>query len=272
MKNLLFKKSALALSVGFGLLATQSCQKEETTPVNTLSTTEATAQVEMADQLFFDMFQAQNNLVSRSSEDENGALITINEDASPKQLIADYGVGVVGADGKTRSGKITISYESDGLYTIGNKVDATFENYRINDNLTSGKIAIHNVGYDVNKHLAFKVILSATHNMPNGKVSIKSTNKVSVVEGFDTPRVFDDVLQVDGNTSGVLTSGEKFEISFPAPLVRKRSKECVNHYVSGISLTKIENQPDRYLDYGNGGCDNIATEIVNGVSKTITLD
>lgn len=272
MKNLLFKKSTFALSLGLGLLATQSCQKETTNSIKSLSAAEATAQVGIADQLFYEMYQVQSNLVSRSGEDENGAMITINEDASPKQLTADYGAGVVGADGKTRSGKVTINYVSDGLYTIGNKIDASFENFRINDNITSGKIAIHNVGFDVNKHVAFKVVLSATQNMPDGKVSIKSTNKVSIIEGFDTPRVFDDVLQIEGSTYGVLTSDEKFETSFPTPLVRKRSNECVKHYVSGVTLTKIENQPDRYVDYGNGSCDNLATETVDGVSKTISLD
>jgi hypothetical protein len=272
MKTQLLKKMTFALSVGLGLLVTQSCQKEVTAPIKSLSANEAAEQINIADELFYEMLQTQGDISSRSMENENGGVITINENTSPKQLIADYGSGIVGADGKTRSGKVILNFVADDLYTIGNKIEASFENYKINNNLTDGKMSVHNVGYDVNNHVSFKVTLSATHNMANGKVSIKSANKISILAGFDTPRVHDDVLQFDGKMTGVLTSGEKFEITNPSPLVRNREKDCNQHHVSGVSLIKVENQADRYIDYGNGACDNLATETVDGVSKTITLN
>jgi len=272
MKNPLFKKTAFALTVGLGLLATQSCQKETTSTIKSLTANEAAEQIKVADELFYEMLHTQDNVSSRSMENEYGGMVTINEDASPKQLIADYGNGVIGPDGKTRSGKVIVSYLEDGVYTIGNKIEASFENFQINGHPTAGKMSIQNVGYDVNKHLAFKIVLSATQNIPNGKVSIKSTNKISITEGFDTPRVFDDVVQFDGKMTGVLTSGEKFEVNYITPLVRKIAKECNQNYVSGVAEIKVDNQATRTINYGNGTCDNLAVETVDGVSKTIELN
>jgi hypothetical protein len=272
MKNQLLKNTAFALTVGLGFLATQSCQKEALVSIKSLTADEAVAQIKVADDLFNEMLNLQNDLSSRGSTNDFGGELTFIDNASPKQLITNYGSGVVGSDGKTRSGKVVVSYLNDELYTIGNKIEAKFENFKINDNMTAGTMSIHNVGFDVNKHLAFKVTTTATQQSANGKVSIKSTNKVSITEGFDTPRTLDDVIQFDGKMTGVLTSGEKFEISYPTPLVRKRSVDCNQTYISGIAQINVESQSTRIIDYGNGNCDNLAVETVDGVSKTITIN
>ena len=43
------------------------------------------------------------------------------------------------------------------------------------------------------------------------------------------------------------------------------------YFVEGITLNQTTGESDRYLDYGDGTCDNLAVETVDGVSQTITL-
>ena len=86
--------------------------------------------------------------------------------------------------------------------------------------------------------------------------------------GESTQQWSDDVYLVTGSASGTGSQGGTFSATITSAL--KRTVAC-HQFVSGTVEVTPANRPTRYIDFGNGDCDNIATVTVNGHSHTITL-
>ena len=81
----------------------------------------------------------------------------------------------------------------------------------------------------------------------------------------------DDVYSITGSASGTTSNGNTFSSVITSPVIRKMLIGCRRHFVQG----KLEHTPGgkatRYIDFGNGACDDQATVIINGNTYTINL-
>lgn len=205
----------------------------------------------------------------------------------PKTLTIDFGTaGCLGADGKTRKGKIIVT--TTGKYRdAGTVITTTLDNFYVSDNGTDfyhieGTRTVTNQG-----NYTFSVVVSGakiTH--PDGTfLTWESTRTRTWIEGMNTgflslksdstccmwwTGILDDVYSVTGSGSGVNRDGIAFTVTVTEAL---RVQFC--GYKVEVTDGVVEIQPDglkkRTVDFGDGTCDNSATVSVGNKTKTIQL-
>ena len=197
------------------------------------------------------------------------AVITIDTLSTPKVCIIDFGSGCTGNDGKTRAGKINVSFT--GPYKqAGTVITITPVNYSVNGNVVSGSKTITNNGANSAGFLSYSVVVDGQIILAgNGGVITWQANRTrEFIEGVNTSIFADDVYRISGSSTGTKISGSTWTTNITTSLVRKIS--C-RQFVSGILTITPSNKPARTVDYGNGNCDNTATVTINGNTFTIGL-
>jgi hypothetical protein len=185
-----------------------------------------------------------------------GAVIT--KDSVNKKITIDFGTGVVGRDGKTRTGKIIITYT--GSYnTTGSIITQTFDNYSVNGNKITGSRTITNTGTST-----WSIVAALTITKSNGKVvtwnSTRTRTKIATGE-----------YNITGSANGTTSNGDTYTIVIGTPLYVKLS--C-DHIQSG-TITYTRGSKTVIIDYGYGigtPCDNQAeATLSNGTKHVINL-
>ena len=184
-------------------------------------------------------------------------------------LLVDFGTGCTGHDGRVRKGKIQIIYT--GKYWVSGSVRTqTFDGYSVNDNLVEGTRTITNNGKNASNQTNWTI------NAQNMKVT-KSDGKThswnsvrtrTITTGEGTNTIWDDVYEITGTVDGVNAKGVSFSAEITSPLVKEMGCKWLKQ---GVVVIKVNDKPDRTLDYGNGTCDDQATVTVGNKTKTITL-
>lgn len=275
------KKVMLKLATGLFVLtlttALNSCKKE-------IDKDDFANQYDMAmaDENFNDVDNiadeaATQGEVSYKTDDANSLLsgcATVTRDtvSLPHVTTIDFGTGCTGVDGRTRKGKIIVTY--DGPYRkASTTVTITFDNYFVNDNQVTGTKTIVNNGPNASGHLTFTVNVTGQVLLANngGTISWTANRTREWIAGENTPQRDDDVFSITGSASGTCASGDQFTSNIITPLVRNLSPGCRRHFVSGVTEMQRTGKPTRTIDFGNGACDDQATVTVNGNTKTITL-
>lgn len=194
----------------------------------------------------------------------------------PKTITLDFGEGVIGLDGKTRSGIITIV--ATGPYQeAGATFTTTPENYFVNDYQIQGVKTVTNNGLNESGNLNYDIVVTeGSVTSPSGNIATwESTRNREWISGQTTTwftdgldGVLDDTYSITGNASGVNGNDRAFTFNIVDPLIV--SLDC--YWVKqGVLELSPEGLNTRTLNYGMGVCDNEATLTVNSNTYDITL-
>lgn len=196
------------------------------------------------------------------------AVITHDTLSDPRVLTIDFGTGCVGNDGRTRRGKVIITYtgpyaEPGHLHTI------TTDNYFVNDNQILGTKTVLNEGLNDNGNLWFTVTIDAQIIKEDGTTIDWDGNRTREwIAGYGTPERSDDIYLISGTHSGQSSDGRSFTAQILEPVRKDRSCTWIT---DGVIEITPNSRPTRTIDFGDGTCDNSATVTVNGNSRDITL-
>ncbi len=271
-------KTLAMLIVLASITALSSCKKEQ---MNSLTKTKAN--LAGVDATYDEMLRLTMSMgLSGSFKTEDvdaipGAIVTEDTLSNPHTKTIDYGSGCIDNDGKVFKGKIILSYTTgDFLHTAGASIAVTPVDYSVNDNEISGTTTLQNDGVNGNGNINFIYNINAKRVLANngGTDSIGGRQEVEWVAGSETSDKLDDQFSFTGMLGGH-ASGDgdvDFAISILNPLIQNRAPGCNEFYVQGETLTQVSGQSDVYLDFGDGTCDNLAVETIDGVSTTITLE
>lgn len=189
----------------------------------------------------------------------------------PLQVIVDFGAGCLCRDGRSRSGKIIITY-TGRLVMPGNSATVSFDGYTVSEIQVTGSYKITNTGSAGSRSFTIEVT-QAKLTKPNGNFTQwNSTREITQVDGGLTPLVvIDDVFSITGQANGSVKKGDRiyqWSTQITDPLIKRFN--CFRLVKGTIELRK-GNTAVAVLDYGTGVCDNKATLTVNGTVYEITL-
>ncbi len=228
----------------------------------------------IAAQVYADIFEQ----VDEAAANEPGiresmmcATITADTTSNPMVLTIDFGnTNCLGADGNNRRGVITATFT--GKYRDpGTVISVSLQNYYWNDYKVEGTKTVTNEGLNGSGNLWYTVVVAnAKITDPGGTwfVTWNSNRIREWIEGAGTATIWDDVYLIDGTASGVNRRGNSFEVEITSPL---RIELGCRWIVSGTLEIKPQNIATRYVNYGNGGCDDDAVVTINGYDYNINM-
>lgn len=202
------------------------------------------------------------------------ATVTVDSSAAPARTITvNFGTSnCLCNDGRYRRG--TIVYSFTGKYRDSlTVITVTPQNYFVNDNQVTGSKTITNKGHNAANHLVYQLTANMQIIKANGAgtVSWQANRQREWMSGESTLTWNDDVYSITGTASGTNANGNTFNSEITTPLVRNMAIDCRKHFVSGVLQHTPSGKATRYIDFGNGSCDNQAVVTINGASYTVTL-
>jgi len=265
--------SHLLLAAAIILTTVTACKKDNdnTTDPAVASATEALRSQQLITSSFGIALrgaQEADGLVSQSVDDRCGSVTISPLDPAvfPKVITLDYGTGCTDSDGKTRSGKVTLTVEK--IWEPGSAISLQYDNYKEDNAQLSGKFTFKNEstpGAGIFSILA-EDIQAADGN--GNTLAYDAVQTFTQTAGFVTWWDWsDDVYNITGTIQSVLTNGETVSWTIQTPLVK--ANNCF--WISAGTGTLNINGLDALVDYGDGTCDNKATVTVNGQTFPITL-
>ena len=276
MKNL--KVIFIALVAVAAIIGMNSCNKTE----DSVSTTEVSKTIisDYANIVTSFASDFDDELTSTDESELKSASLTRcftltvakNADGAfyPRVWTVDYLDGTCTLySGYTKKGKIHVSL-SDFWKNEGSLKTVTFEDYFINGNKMTGVKTILNTGLNERGNLTFtKTVADASLTYPDGtSISWKCDKQSELIGGGSTFVFADDVYSVTGTGTGVNLDKKNYTLTITSPLIYKNG--CF-YPVSGIVEIATDGAEKQTIDYGNGDCDNLATQTVGGVSTEIKL-
>jgi len=198
-------------------------------------------------------------------EDFNGcAFIEKYDSALPYTAILDFGTGCTEAGGgKVYSGKITAVYNSLDMNTVGDKLTATFHNFKIDNVETNGTMVLEKTGDGEGS-----IHLSVTTNFSSGLFSISGDHTYFVTTGNEVNEDGESVMVLRGSGSGITTGGLEFSnlIDASNPMVLNLAEStCKDPIIKGALTISTQGESDKFVDYGTGSCDNVASVVQDNV-------
>jgi hypothetical protein len=220
-----------------------------------------------------------SNSVSSFKTSESSALlsscasISFDTLAAAKTVTINFGTtNCLCNDGRYRRGILKLNFTGryrDSLTVI----TVTPTNYFVNDNQVLGLKTITNKGHNAAHHLVYEINanISIIKASGAGTVLWNSIRQREWLTGESTPSWLDDTYAITGNASGTSASGNTFTSVITSPLIRNMAIGCRKHFTAGTLEHTPSGKATRYIDYGSGACDDIATVTINGNVYTITL-
>ncbi len=276
-----FNKTLVVITV-ITAMALGSCQKEKLNPVHSSKNAQAIDEISNETQaiaLSLDISKLSfknedGGLIGTSDMIGDCATITRDENNMPMTVTFNYGTGCVGNDGKTRSGKIVVTYNNSDIKVAGTYMTLSFEGFAINGKEYTGQCTYRNNGWTVSRQPKYTYVVSCimTSAQNEGLSEVNGSFFGEWLTGSSTLTEEDDKFSMKGSATGKDFYGNDITFNITSALIKKGAAGCDIYFVQGKSVTTITGEANTYIDYGNGTCDNIATLTQNGVTETITLD
>lgn len=282
------KKTIFVLALAFTSVLS-SCKKDQQAGID--YETQTALDNSLADGVFNDVNNIANQAITgtlstyrSSNPDENStifsacATVTLTPDSSGPggNVIVDFGTSPCRCrDLRYRKGQVLIRYT--GAYSdSGTVITTTFNNYYVGMDSQSlykveGTKTVTNLGRNTagNKHFSVNVSNARITNTSNQVLTWNSTREREWIAGESTPVNWnDDTYSITGSASGSNFAGTNFTVNITSPLIF--SLDCSYIKQGRFDLTPA-GKPTRTLDYGNGGCDALATVTINGRTFNIVL-
>lgn len=203
----------------------------------------------------------------------NCATLTFDTLAAAKTVTINFGTSnCLGNDGRYRRGALILNFTGhyrDSLTVI----TVTPQNYFVNDNQVTGSKTITNNGHNAAGHLVYSIqanlqILRANNG---GTITWQSSRQREWTAGETTLSWQDDMYSITGSASGTTSGGGSFQSNITSPLIRNMAPGCRRYFTAGTIAHMPAGKAIRYLDYGNGNCDDQATVTINGNTYPVTL-
>lgn len=245
------------------LLFLVSCQDDNVAnSTNPTATLEALTEYITVNQIFQDVGNNSGDAVLASEDSAmsskatstkaDGAIITVSPldlTTFPKTITVDFQSGVVGRDGVTRKGVITI-VSTDWYRNTGSSHTTIFTNFYHNAYKVEGMHEVENLGKNLEGELEFSI------NISNGKITDTSGKSISYtesgkrtwIEGSDTPlNIWDDAYLLEGEQTGVSSKGVAYTLTVVEPLHFTLLPRAVESGILDVSVGAIS---DVTLNYG----------------------
>ncbi|MEL6536439.1 MAG: hypothetical protein AAFQ98_13565 [Bacteroidota bacterium] len=275
---------AAAVAVA-GLITFSAC--DQAVEMESQSTDEETALDEAAvesevEELFRNSQEAMDVTSEGGRQLEESYCATRTVDRQNQTITLDFGTeGCVGADGRTRSGVIVITYEGTLIRSRLAARTMTFDNYKVEGRTVSGSFNISGASQNTDGHWEFtRTVTDMVMTFSDGRTfTYSNTKTLTWTEGFGDTEYFNDTFEVTGSGSGVNREGMAFTVSIDEPLVRKT--ECTGNSgrgfpVSGVksySATSDGETRSFSVDYGDGTCDRtVEVSFADGTTRTVEVD
>lgn len=267
----MLKHTKLIIAACIAVLALNSCQKEKLTLKNN-----TTFQDEEAKKVARELSKLVWASNSSSLVFKNGSFdcvtMTVDSTSNPKTTTFDYGTGCADEDGIVRKGIITLAYNNDDIQIPGTLITYSFTGFFINNDEVRGTMTLENIGLSGNGFPLLRHFVDVQdHSLVNGITQFDSEQFFEWIEGGSTWTNDDDVFNISGFFNFSTTTGRQSLVTITDPLRKINSPEC-EHFVKGVTQIQTTNEPDRFIDYGDGTCDNLAVQTIDGNSQTIVLE
>lgn len=201
------------------------------------------------------------------------SVITYDTLAAAKTITVNFGTSnCLCNDGRNRRGSLIINFT--GRYRDSNTViTVTPQNYFVNDNQVTGSKTITNKGHNAANHLVYEINANITIIKASGAGTItwQSTRQREWITGESTLTWADDVYSITGSANGTTSNGNSFSSVITSPLIRNMAFGCRRHFTQGMLEHTPSGKATRYINFGNGTCDDQATVTINGNTYNITL-
>lgn len=266
--------SVLLLAAGIILTTVTACKKDNDNTTTDPAVTSAT-QALRSQQLITSSFgvalrgaQEADGFASQTVDDRCGSITIVPADPAvfPKVITLDFGSGCTDSDGKTRSGKVTLSIAK--IWEPGSEISLQYDNYKEDNAQLSGKFTFRNQSTQT---AGIYSILAEDIQAADGNgytIAYDAVQTFTQTAGHATWwDLNDDVYDITGTINSVLTNGEKVDWTIQTPLVK--ANNCF--WISAGTGTLNINGLDVLVDYGDGSCDNKAAATINGQVYQITL-
>ena len=197
----------------------------------------------------------------------------------PVKIVIDFGSGCKGNDGRTRYGKIIITY-TGRLLVPGSSATTSFDGFKLDSLSVEGTHKITNTTNTTagSNQRQFTVdVTDAKITPPSGNYSRWNSHRVTTqVEGNGSLIPQDDVFTVTGSAKGQVKRGNiiyGWTSEITTPLIKKFSCRWISQGVIKIRRETLAStsQWTAVLDYGQGSCDFYATLTINGTVYQIQL-
>ncbi len=183
----------------------------------------------------------------------------------PVTFQIDYGtVGCLGADGVFRTGKINIT-TAKRWSKYNNLVTVDLVSFKSNAISYSGQIKI------IKPDSVTYTIEVVNGHCTNGtwNIDYAGTKTIKQIGGFlSKDDETDDIISIDGNSTGKNREGRAFTTSITSSLIKKSNCKFISS--GSLDLTP-DGLKTRTVDFGNGACDDDATFTVNGSTVSFKL-
>jgi hypothetical protein len=269
----------MLLISGVGIFS--SCQKDGMVNVSD-DITSATAEA-FADNESAKMDDIVNIVAYNTTSDVRGlfdqlpacATVTYDTLVTPKSVKIDFGTTPCFSDwdSKYRTGVINISWTGP-MKEPGTVKTLTTLDYYVGSSIDQMvkfdfSKTVTNMGLNANGNVHFAIFVpSATITLVDGSIiTWTSERDREWIKGIDTADPNDDAFLITGESSGVDNLGQSFLAVITEPLL----KNACPFIVSGIKAVTHGPNPTRFIDYGNGDCDNMAVVKVNNSTRVIHL-
>ena len=193
----------------------------------------------------------------------------------PKTIELDFGNGCTGADGRVRSGILTVV--ATGRYrTPSTNYTVTPTNFYVDGNQITGTKSVTNSGYNAANNLVYQIDVNTTIIRANGdSIDYLSTREREWING-EASTVFnsglgaylDDQYSITGTASGHSSAGTMYNSVITNPLIVDLS--CP-HVIEGTLEITPQNGAVRTIDWGNGTCDNLIEFSLGNYTVTVTI-
>jgi len=204
---------------------------------------------------------------------ELGGCVTVTNDTTvtPHVLTIDFGSGCIGTDGRLRSGKIIVAYsghykDSASSHTI------SFSNYYVDSNRLSGYKTVTNMGRNSSGQYYYDISISDTIFITgtSNYISSNSTRTRIWTNGYSTATRMDDEYDIYGtDTLYRSATGKTVYASTSASDPLHVAVNC--RWIESGTLTITLPSGTRYINFGSGTCDRMATYTVGTHTYYITL-
>ncbi len=205
--------------------------------------------------------------------------ITYDTAAFPKKIMIDFGtVGCVGRDGKTRKGKIKISF-SDYLRNYNASATTTFDGYSVKgpdaddvEIAVGGTVVITNKTTTPGTRIFNRQVIDGSLTKPNGNyIHWSNDYTFTRVAGQGTPFWFwDDAWTITGNGGGT-AKRDNNTYTWTRQILTDLHKSFACRWFDQGTVQLTINGKTLVTDFGNGTCDRFATVEYNGKTHTIRM-
>ncbi|WP_462248217.1 hypothetical protein [Ekhidna sp.] len=188
---------------------------------------------------------------------------SVTHDEEAKTITIDYGAGCEGPGGRTRAGRIIITY-TDHRLVPGASRTAVFDGFSLDGVQIEGTRTVQNISASADDDPTFSISLTGgVMTFEDGTTATRESTRTRTWHRGDNP--LDDEASVEGSANGVGREGNSYSMEILTRIVYKRAcwSSGVFIPVSGIKqYTSGDNVA--IIDYGDGTCDNEVTITING--------